>query len=115
MYCIYKEFIMFNLCAVGVPRVALTIFLFLLVAVIIVGICLYGFIQSSKNRENQKKQALQKKIDNVKKGDKIVCPQCASKNISSVNRGFSIIWGFWGSGETRNYCQNCGYKWDPKL
>ena len=105
---------MFNLCAVGAPRMALTIFLFLIVTVIIVGVCLYGFIQSLKNRENQKKQAFQKKIDNVKNGDIVKCPKCGSQHISSGNRGWSPIWGLLGSDETLNHCQNCGYSWNPE-
>ena len=105
---------MFNLCAVGTPSMGLTIFLFLIVVAIIVGICLYGFIQSSKNRKNQKKQALQKKIDNVKNGDIIKCPKCGSQHISSGNRGWSPIWGLLGSDETLNHCQNCGHRWNPE-
>ena len=41
------------------------------------------------------------------------CPKCGSTSISAVNRGFSIITGFIGSGSPRNVCQKCGYKWKP--
>lgn len=41
------------------------------------------------------------------------CPKCGSTSISTVNRGFSIITGFIGSGSPRNVCQKCGYKWKP--
>ena len=41
------------------------------------------------------------------------CPKCGSTNIATVNRGFSIVTGFIGSGAPRNVCQNCGYKWKP--
>lgn len=41
------------------------------------------------------------------------CPRCGSTAISTVNRGFSIVTGFIGSGSPRNVCQKCGYKWKP--
>lgn len=41
------------------------------------------------------------------------CPKCGSTSISTVNRGFSIVTGFIGSGSPRNVCQKCGYKWKP--
>lgn len=41
------------------------------------------------------------------------CPKCGSTYISTVNRGYSIIWGFLGSGTPMNVCQSCGHKWDP--
>ena len=42
------------------------------------------------------------------------CPKCGSTAIATVNRGFSIITGFIGSGSARNVCQKCGHKWDPR-
>ena len=41
------------------------------------------------------------------------CPICGSTNIQSVNRGFSLMTGFIGSGSPRNVCQKCGFKWKP--
>ncbi len=41
------------------------------------------------------------------------CQIYGSKAIETVNRGYSIIWGFFGSGKTMNYCKNCGHKWEP--
>ena len=41
------------------------------------------------------------------------CPKCGSTAIHPVQRGFSLITGFVGSGKTLNYCANCGYKWKP--
>ena len=41
------------------------------------------------------------------------CPKCGSTNISTINRGYSLVTGFVGSGSARNVCQNCGYKWKP--
>lgn len=43
----------------------------------------------------------------------IHCPKCGSTHIATVNRGFSLLWGFVGSGDARNVCQKCGYKWKP--
>lgn len=48
-----------------------------------------------------------------KSANVIRCPKCGSTAISTVNRGFSIITGFIGSGSPRNVCQKCGYKWKP--
>lgn len=33
------------------------------------------------------------------------CPQCGSTSIATVNRGYSIVWGFLGSGTPMNVCQ----------
>jgi len=44
----------------------------------------------------------------------VKCPKCGSTAIATVNRGFSIITGFVGSGSARNVCQKCGHKWDPR-
>lgn len=41
------------------------------------------------------------------------CPKCGSTSIATVNRGYSIIWGFLGSGTPMNVCQACGYKFKP--
>ena len=41
------------------------------------------------------------------------CPMCGSTYISTINRGFSILTGFIGSGQARNVCQKCGHKWKP--
>ena len=41
------------------------------------------------------------------------CPKCGSTAIATVNRGFSIVWGFLGSGTPVNVCQACGHKFKP--
>lgn len=43
----------------------------------------------------------------------IHCPRCNSTSISTGNRGFSLVWGFIGSGKTVNRCGKCGYTWKP--
>ena len=44
---------------------------------------------------------------------KPVCPKCGSTSIATVNRGFSLLTGFIGSGKPMNVCQMCGYKFKP--
>ncbi len=39
------------------------------------------------------------------------CPKCGSHSIATMNRGYSIVWGFIGSGKPVNVCQICGHKW----
>lgn len=43
----------------------------------------------------------------------VKCPKCGSTAIQTVNRGYSLMTGFLGSGSPRNVCQKCGYKWKP--
>ena len=50
-----------------------------------------------------------KKIDD----NEVKCPKCGSKSIATINRGYSLLTGFLGSGSPRNVCQQCGYKWKP--
>lgn len=42
------------------------------------------------------------------------CPRCKSTAITTGSRGFSLVWGFLGSGSTVNRCGKCGYSWEPK-
>lgn len=44
---------------------------------------------------------------------KIKCPKCGCESIATINRGYSLLWGFFGSGSARNVCQRCGFKWKP--
>ena len=46
-----------------------------------------------------------------KKETKPSCHKCGSTSIATVNRGFSLLTGFIGSGKPMNVCQKCGYKW----
>lgn len=41
------------------------------------------------------------------------CPKCGSTVITTGQRGFSLLTGFIGSGNTVNRCSNCGHKWKP--
>lgn len=42
------------------------------------------------------------------------CPKCSSTQIVTGQRGYSVVWGFWGSGKTTNRCANCGHSWQPR-
>lgn len=44
----------------------------------------------------------------------IRCPKCSSTQITTGSRGYSMVWGFVGSGKTVNRCAKCGHKWEPK-
>lgn len=44
----------------------------------------------------------------------IHCPKCDSTNITTGARGYSVVWGFVGSGKTVNRCAKCGHKWEPR-
>ena len=43
----------------------------------------------------------------------VYCPKCGCTEIATVNRGYSVLWGFLGSGKPMNVCQKCGYKFSP--
>ncbi len=45
--------------------------------------------------------------------NQVSCPKCGSTQISTINRGYSLLWGFLGSGSPMNVCQQCGYKFKP--
>ena len=45
--------------------------------------------------------------------DVVRCPKCGSSSIATINRGYSFVWGFLGSGSARNVCQKCGHKFIP--
>ena len=42
------------------------------------------------------------------------CPKCGSTAVVIGTRGYSVVTGFIGSGDTMNRCGNCGHKWKPK-
>lgn len=42
------------------------------------------------------------------------CPKCSSTQITTGARGYSMVWGFIGSGKTVNRCARCGHKWEPR-
>lgn len=44
----------------------------------------------------------------------LTCPKCGSSAVAIGERGYSLLTGFIGSGQTMNRCGKCGYKWKPK-
>ena len=41
------------------------------------------------------------------------CPKCGSKSITTGQKGYGLIMGFWGSNKTVNRCGSCGHTWQP--
>lgn len=41
------------------------------------------------------------------------CPKCGATTIATVNRGYSFLGGWLGSGDPINVCQKCGYRFKP--
>lgn len=52
--------------------------------------------------------------DNQSSPSQVRCPKCSSTQIVTGQRGYSVVWGFWGSGKTMNRCANCGHRWEPR-
>lgn len=52
--------------------------------------------------------------NSYKKSNALSCPKCGSTAVSVGQRGYSLLTGFLGSGQTMNRCGKCGYKWKPK-
>ena len=48
-----------------------------------------------------------------RKSQPLTCPRCGSTAVATGSRGYSIVWGFAGSGKTVNRCGKCGYSWKP--
>lgn len=44
---------------------------------------------------------------------KVKCPKCGSVQITTGNKGYSLLTGFLGSSKTINRCAKCGYSWEP--
>lgn len=67
-------------------------------------------------REGREKILKQATLNRQMEASKNVpkCPKCGSTAITTGARGFSIITGFLGSGQTVNRCGNCGHKWKPR-
>lgn len=43
----------------------------------------------------------------------ICCPRCGSTEYHAGSRGFSLLTGFVGSGQTVLTCLHCGHRWEP--
>ena len=76
---------------------------------------LYNEVIDKEYMENMRVDALMESIKkNNQKSNVLKCPKCGSTAITTGQRGFSLISGFWGSGKTVNRCGKCGYKWKPR-
>ena len=62
---------------------------------------------------NQVNQQEQSKAQSKPQPNQPKCPRCGSTSITAGQRGYSLMWGFLGSGNTVNRCANCGHKWKP--
>lgn len=65
--------------------------------------------QSDEEYENRQKEI--KKYQDEK--NKLHCPKCNSTNVTTGQRGYTLMTGFVGSNKTMNRCGNCGYAWEP--
>lgn len=67
-------------------------------------------------RENKEKLMQKATHDRLKteRLNTIKCPKCGSTAVSTGERGYSLLTGFIGSGQTMNRCGKCGYKWKPR-
>ena len=77
--------------------------------------------QQNINRNNKEKvqqafkqESIKQSVAENKAKGVPCCPKCGSTAIHPVQKGFSLLTGFVGSGKTLNYCANCSHKWDPK-
>lgn len=67
---------------------------------------------AANNRDKTEEWAARdKRAEDFRNGR--ICPKCGSTNVSTGQRGYSIMTGFLGSGRTMNRCGGCGYKWYP--
>lgn len=67
---------------------------------------------NAKQEADRKKQAeLNKKRAEYRAKGIPICPKCGSPSIATINRGYSMVSGFIGSGKPINVCQICGHKW----
>lgn len=73
-------------------------------------------VEEDEKRTAEAKEQARKRLDALEAKAKAAprCPKCGSTYISTVNRGYSLVWGFIGSGNAMNVCQKCGHKWKPR-
>ncbi len=71
-------------------------------------------VQAEETRKRQAAAAAAREAEKRRKASEPVrCPKCGSTSIATTNRGYSLVWGFIGSGNPMNVCQKCGYKFKP--
>ena len=69
--------------------------------------------KAQQSASQMQQQDIQKKVVENKAQGIPCCSKCGSTAIATVNRGYSLTWGFLGSGQPVNVCQMCGYKFKP--
>lgn len=62
-------------------------------------------------QEEKTRQIIENRKAEYRAKGMAVCPKCGSPSISTINRGYSIVTGFVGSGKPVNVCQRCGHRW----
>lgn len=62
---------------------------------------------------SQVAQQKQQREAEYKAAHQVRCPRCGSTDVTAGQRGYSMFWGFIGSGSTVNRCGKCGHKWKP--
>ena len=67
--------------------------------------------KAQQEAEKRAKKELEDKRAKYRAKGMPSCPKCGSPSIATINRGYSIVTGFIGSGKAVNVCQCCGYKW----
>lgn len=66
------------------------------------------------NKSQSINQSMMDFIDiNFNKNAPVMCPRCKSTQITTGQKGFSLLTGFIGSNKTINRCAKCGYTWQP--
>ena len=74
---------------------------------------LYAMLLGEDTNEPTLQPTPRTTYDTKKNDNAVRCPKCGSSSIAIINRGYSLMWGFLGSGSARNVCQSCGYKFVP--
>ena len=75
----------------------------------------YELKMSQFRNQLEQKESIEREIRRKQQDEasKPKCPKCGSTNITTGQRGFSLLTGFWGSNKTVNRCANCGHTWKP--
>ena len=70
-------------------------------------------LKMSQFRNQVEQQRQTEQVFQTQQSNQVKCPKCKCTDIGVANRGYSLIWGFIGSGKSMNVCKKCGYKWKP--
>lgn len=74
----------------------------------------YELIQEAWRNNKKNIQPMSRPIQTNFQNNTLTCPKCGSTAVAIGERGYSLLTGFIGSGQTMNRCGKCGYKWKPK-